>query len=355
MPAQTAAELLKLPPEHPELLFTGHAMKDRDLLRGLRARWHPDMNPDNRSEAEAVFQHVNQLYDELQRQVTEGSWRGPGQAELALRDGTALRINFFRRRKFDLGTVSILSKGVIYASDGTTTSQELFANATKRIRALSYADDKMQKEFERYMPSIETQWPLLGNGSAFLVRKTPELICLRDLLDVAGGRLDPRHVAWVLTRLHSILCYLQTQHVTHNAIDLDSCFICPPHHTVCLLGGWFFARTHGEPVQFLPARSAQVWRELPREVTRAKTARHWLDRACVRLLARELLGDPGGTKLLHDKTVPNALAQWVCALPNNNGFKDFSQWEQARDRAFGPRKFVDLAISAEQIYAPAGA
>jgi hypothetical protein len=248
----------------------------------------------------------------------------------------------------------ILRTGVVYVSDGSDTSRQLFSNAVKTIEKLDYANDKLHREFSRLMPSIKWFIPACTlNGvtaPAILIEKQPEVISLRDLLDHVGGKLDTRHVTWILTRLHSLLCYLQTAGITHNAIDLDSCFLSPENHSILLYGGWWYAKRHKEPLQFLPARSAQLWRTLPKTIIDEKRARHALDRASVRLLGRELLGDAGGTKLLHDSSIPKPLATWVSIPSGKNAITDFQQWEVVREQ-LGPRVFTPLDADASVVYA----
>jgi hypothetical protein len=42
MPELTAIDLLAIPKDRPEKLFTGDLEKDRAFYRTLQSRWHPD-------------------------------------------------------------------------------------------------------------------------------------------------------------------------------------------------------------------------------------------------------------------------------------------------------------------------
>jgi hypothetical protein len=101
----------------------------------------------------------------------------------------------------------------------------------------------------------------------------------------------------------------------------------------------------------LPRDSAAVWRTIaPPRAAAAKRATPRLDRELIRLAGRTLLGDPGGTRLLRDAGVPEALRRWVTTPGDENGIEDYANWERARAAAFGPRRFVVMDLTPREIY-----
>jgi hypothetical protein len=80
--------------------------------------------------------------------------------------------------------------------------------------------------------------------------------------------------------------------------------------------------------------------ELPRLEAPDAVCDGGIDPALVRLTIREALGDPAGTRLAGDPTFPNPFALWLLMPGADNAQADFRAWEQARDAAFGPRRFI---------------
>jgi hypothetical protein len=343
------ADILTIPLDRPDKLFSGNTEADHKLYNRLRLSWHPDRNGGS-SEATAVFQQVNALWEARNLQLENGTWRGAGATSLKLPGDHALAIRYLRQRPFELGRVYVCRENIVYTSDGTDTSKALFGQAVRTVSGLRYADDRMRTEFARYLPVVKSYVPDTATGPAVIVEKSTELVALSDLLEHSGGVLDPRHVAWILSCLHNLSCYLEWAGIVHNAIDLDTYFVSPEYHSGALLGGWWYACQRKQPLKHLPARSAALWYTLPSSITKLKQARHRLDRESIRRIGRELLGDSGGTKLLHDSAVPAALAQWVTLPSGKSALEDYKQWERVREQSFGVRKFTKLDATAAAVY-----
>lgn len=340
----TAASLLGIPAASPERLFSGDEDADRRLYRALANGFHPDRHPAYGE----VFKHLVALKAARDAQVGTDSWCGAGRIELALTSGKRLRIRFLRRHPFELGTVLISPRSVTWLF--REEHRALYAQGVAAIQGLRYANETMRAGVSRFLPRVELRAET-REVPALVVARPADIVRLRDALDHLGGRMDPRHVAWILGALHDLGAYLQWYGLTHNAIDLDSCFISPRHHAAFLLGGWWYARPAGERMTHLPASSARVWRTiLPPRATAARTATPALDRELIRLAARTLLGDPGGTCLLRDSAIPPALGRWVTTPGDDDGIADYAGWERARKAAFGPRRFVEMDLSPRAVY-----
>lgn len=345
--AITAAALLAIPVSAPERLFSGDEDADRTLYRALAREHHPDRRPGSGE----VFKHLGELKAARDRQIGGGTWGGAGRQSLALASGKRLTIRYLRRRTFELGTVLISPRSVTYLL--RTQHQGLYAQGVAAIKGLRYANDVMQAEMSRFLPRIELEAET-SEGPALVLSRPPDALRLRDVLDHLGGAMDPRHVTWILSTLHNLGAYLQWAQLTHNAIDLDSYFISPRHHSGFLLGGWWYARPIGGTMTHLPASSAGVRRTiLPPHGTAARIATRGLDRELIRLAGRTLLGDPGGTRLLRDARIPPALRSWVTSPGDDDGIQDYANWARARDAAWGPRRFVRMDLTPQAIYGEA--
>jgi hypothetical protein len=343
----TAAALLAIPAARPERLFSGDEEADRRLYRRLAMDFHPDRCPGN---AEA-FKRLGELKAERDRQVCAGTWCGAGVQELELDDGRRLRIRYLRRFPFELGTLLVGPRTATWLL--RDEHRALFDHAVRTIRGFPFANDAMRREAGRFLPRIELE-ARTAAGPALVLARDPDLVRLRDALEHLGGRMDPRHVTWILSTFHNLGAYLHWAGLTHNAIDLDSWFISPRNHSGALLGGWWYARRVGETMTHLPGTSAGVWKTLaPPHAAASKRAAPMLDRELVRLVGRALLGDPGGTRLLRDPGVPAALRRWVTTPGDDDGIRDYAGWTRAREAAFGPRRFVAMDLTPQEIYGAA--
>jgi hypothetical protein len=340
----TAEALLEIPSIQPERLFSGDDEADRRLYRMLALGLHPDRHPAN---AEA-FKHLGELKAARDRQIAANTWRGGGIQTVALTNGKQLNIRYLRRHAFELGTLLISPHSVTYLF--REEHHALYAHALRTIRRFRYANEAMRREMERFLPRIEVEAESTG-GPVLVIHKTPDVVRLRDALDHLGGRIDPRHVGWILSTLHNLGAWLQWAGLTHNAIDLDNYFISPGAHSGMLLGGWWYARQAGETMTHLPGSSAGVWRTIASvHAMTAKKATPRLDRELIRHVGRSLLGDPGGTRLLRDATLPQALRAWVTTPGADDGIQDYANWARARDAAFGPRRFVVMDLTPQEMY-----
>jgi hypothetical protein len=340
----TAEALLAIPPWQPERLFSGDDDADGRLYRMLALGFHPDRHP----AAAQAFKHLSELKAARDRAIDTGTWRGAGVQALALGSGKRLNIRFLRRNEFELGTLLISRRSITYLF--REEHRALYAQALRTIKGFRAASRDMWEEVEKFLPHVQLEAETAA-GPALVITRAPDVVRLRDALDHLGGRMDPRHVAWILGTLHNAAAYLQWAGLTHNAIDLDNYFISPTSHSGLLLGGWWYARLAGETMTHLPASSAKVWKSItPAHEAAARTATPRLDREMIRLIGRTLLGDPGGTRLLRDATVPHALRQWLTTPGADDGIEDYANWARARDAAFGPRKFVVMDLAPREMY-----
>jgi hypothetical protein len=320
----TAAQILAIPPDAPARLFGGDAASVTVRFRRLAKIWHPEAGDPARRDRD-VFQRIVEL-----RRA----------ADRALRDR---RQGILRRHRFELGEM------LIGADRFTVHLRREFADlhdaALAAIRALRVDRLRDPAQYRRMLPDMAeaAHGPA---GPVLVLRKDPGLILLRDLLDHAGGRLSPRHAAWILTRLHNLACYLSHAGLVHNAIGPDSVFVEPRHHGVALLGGWFHAVRIGAPMQSAPARTIA---HAPSSLLREKRGDPRVDLELVKATGREMLGAES-FGLDTDPDVPRPLLDWLRMPTGGDAIADYAAWEQVRDSSLGPRRFARLETTASDVY-----
>ncbi len=331
-----AAFILAIKPEEPERLFS-QPDAVRDEYRALAKLWHPDRGGDS-----AVFEHIVALHVAAEKKVAVGEWLTPGLLEI--RAGTkTYRVRYRKSHVTEVGEMFIGSTVVAFAVK--TDYADLFHAAEKIIGGFKYPDAKLKAEVERYLPALVVPPVETGGRLHLIAKKTADQVLLRDLLDHCKGAIDPKHVAWMISSMLNIACYLDVSKVTHNAIGLDSIFVSPEKHSGALLGGWWYACPHGSRMAALPASSLRF---APADILKKKRATHRLDLELIRATGRELLGDPAGSRL--PKLCPLPMANWLRYASAGHAIDDYRAWKEVLKASFGKPKFIEMAVSATEIY-----
>lgn len=356
----TANEILAIPEEEPERLFPNDPDGIARVRKDLAKKWHPDINKDPK--AEETFKHVNALAAKAEEKIVNGTWHTPGLLEIEDTDGKKSRLKYIKRHSFELGEFYISSTKVAYVV--REQFKDLFDNAVRQIENFKFPNKKMEEGFSTYLPKVFKKMTLKNGDRVLIVEKEPDAILLRDLFNHSAGKMDPRHVAWIMSRFHNFTALLQATGMTHNAVSLDTCFIlgkdrsfkratpdtiAPKDHALSVLGGWWYAVKAGDNLRGLPEYALPYASRATLSTGEAEAS---LDRTLIRVAARELMGDATGVRLSDDKKLPKAMVNWLTTPGSGNAIEDFQTW---RDKilidAFGPRKFIEMNVSPDDVYA----
>ena len=135
----------------------------------------------------------------------------------------------------------------------------------------------------------------------------------------------------------------------YNSILPTTVFIDPQDHAVYLLGGWWYSTKAGDNVIALPAELMKI---LPSEVLEDKIAKTTYDRQAVKGVAIGCLGDSTlvGSKLLVNKSIPNAIVNWVRLPSVSSAVDEYQGWYEVLKTCFGKRKFIELNVNIDDVY-----
>lgn len=339
--ALTTLEWLGLTDGSARDIFPGSAAEIQSLYRKLVQRWHPDRNPDPK--APDVFIRIQSLYA-----VATGS-RAPASAavfELKDHEGRLFRFQGTAQAPFELGQWGRGAQTLAYRV--SPDNLDLFDNAVARIRTLGFASDAMRQAMAPVLPTLAGA-PKGPEGGLLVLKHAPEAIRLRDLYEHtkdAQGSMDPLHVAWIVSNLLNLACYLEHQQLAHHAIDLDSLWVVPERHEVALLGGWFYAKRFGDALSALPTSSLNM---ASAAYLSNKTAAQGFDLELIRAVGRELLGDRRGQHLA-DKHGHKPFVRFLQLPSKNNAVDDYRHWKEVLQASFGPPKFVPMTVSVSHVY-----
>jgi hypothetical protein len=224
----------------------------------------------------------------------------------------------------------------------------LFGAAEKTMGKLVFRDAAMKSVFGGRMPRVVKSFAT-ADRLVVVLGKTADQVLLRDLIAHCGGRLDPKHVAWIVSDLESIASYLgmPSVGVVHPAFGPDTLLVSPKFHSVTVAGGWWYAAAEGTKLTAAPGRAVA---HIPPAILSAGSAGARAMLEMVRLTACEALGHSGPVLVQRDPLVPPPLKRWLLDPPMETAVDDYKSWGVAREASFGPRRFVELAVDPEEIY-----
>ncbi len=341
----TAKDLLKI--KTPEKLFSG---KDINVIkkefRKLSFVWHPDKHvAENNPVFEEVFKHIKLLYEDAKRKYGVSKPKEDYFVFDTLA-GKTFKLKFQKLNAFELGTVYFANEFVLYEVD--KSNRDLVDNAVRNINSFVFRDKKMEVEMNKYIPAkaevFETEKSII-----VLFKKPKDVFSLRDVFSYFGGKVDAKHVAWILSSLYNTACFFEVNKLTHNNLSLDTCFISPSNHYAMILGGWWYSSPCKERLVALPSDSVGV---APVDMLSNKQANFGLDLELIKYIGRTLLGDSIGSRLSDDKEIPKALISWLRMSPlSNSAIKEYEVWQKkVLKESFGERHFIKMGINSSDIY-----
>lgn len=338
----TADKILSIPISSPESLFTSDGIKEE--YHKLVMQWHPDKNG-NSDVANKVSAHINILYDAGLKLLNKGSWHIPGLLILtSSTTATSFKIKYKYHHSFELGETYVCDTVLVYAI--RKEFKNLYDNGVSRIRSFKFANDGMKDEFTKYLPSIKREFET-EDYYVLILNKTKDVLPLSIILKYFDGKVPVKHVAWIMSSLHNMLCYLNYADIVHNAIDLNNYFISPEFHSGLLLGGWWYSVKKGDTIKSVPTRTFNY---MSGKAKRSKTAENFIDDELSRAVGRALLGDESGSRLAVDPTIPTPMLNWIRLFGSKNRIEDYKNWKEILVKSFGKIEFVPMIININEVY-----
>jgi hypothetical protein len=310
----------------PEHLFPGDEGEAKSLYRELSKKWHPDVP----SGDVKIFSHISGLYQERTKLLSNGNWKGAQDLHLG-----AHRIEVLRGHQttFGMGYISRDQVWYTYQSDHA----EFWERARKAPKLFKFANEKMKKEMIRFLPELQMEG-FADDGRRFIaLSKSSDLIRLRDAVEFLNG-FEARHTAWVVSGLLNIACYLRYSNIVHQNLSQDTVFISPEHHSVVVLGGWEYVAARGTRISIVPVQTFEV---MSFRAKTLKIASSLTDLECIKRIGRELAK--------YDST-PKVIRDWLGRVSDSPTVDQYTEWMETLKQAYGPRRFVHLKLSAEDVY-----
>ncbi|AQT06276.1 J domain-containing protein [Acetobacter persici] len=334
----SAEDLLSIADSEPERLFVS---PDRisSIFTQLARKWHPDANTGTPN-ASAVFSHLVDLRNRANEKVRRNTWSTPGLVEIAGR-----KIRYFYKEKNDIADLYI--GNTIGAVSVRAENRDLALSMEKTVSAISFPSAAMERVFSKRLPGIRASFDGSDGDRVVVFSKPAGFIRLADILRESGPLAAP-HVAWIMSELLSLTTFFNlVMGIAHQGLNIETVYIHPQTHTAFIGGGWLYSGSLGQPLVALPDQTVEC---APSQALAAKKISAAFDMACIRAIGRHLLGDSGGSSFRSRSDVPEALASWLRLPGSGDPRVDYSDWDGVLEASFGPKKFITLPITAQQIY-----
>lgn len=327
----------------PEDIFTNDLDKIKTEFRNLAKKYHPDVNKS--PEANECFRKINELYNIGVDKINKGIWTEKDVIYLETTSNKKIRIKYFIKKDFELGECYICKEHVIYILK--KEFEKYYNNAIKMIKNVSYASKSMEEEFKKYIPDIQDTFKLKNGNFTIVLRKQEDTYCLEDLLKQQGGEITPRHVAWMLSRLNNINCFLQYNKIVLNGISLQNCYVSPRNHCIMIYGGWWYATKVNEK---MIGTQKVIFDLMPVKNKGEKISSYMTDTESIKYIGRQLLNNLNLNKTTSKgEIIPGPLTEWL-RTSGENAIENFTSWNGVLDKSWGERKFVKLEVSEKDIY-----
>lgn len=339
-----AKEILRI--NTPEKLFLASNESDlKKVYRKLSQLWHPDRHITDGKDTTATFAHIQFLYDKALERMANGEWNKANLFKVTAKDNSKYEIRYLTKVSFEFGT-SYISKTVV-AYEFNKGEEDFADRYVNSLRKLKFANDKMKEEISKYIPEI-VKVIYAENSTIIVVKKDNQSISLRDVLNHYKNFVDPKHVAWILSGMYNIACFNQYNGLMQAGFSLDNYFINPSSHLGQLIGGWCFTHQNQQKLTALPTEAVNV---APVKMLNNKIADIKLDLELIKLVGKQLLGDPSGVKLRTDKRVPKAMVEWLNDSADYKAFVAYELWEKkVLQTSFGVRRFTKMELTLNDIY-----
>lgn len=329
--------------ETPEKLFPSDEQEGEAMYRRLVKEHHPDYAVDDadRARRTTVTTHLTLLMREARKKWKSGIWVDPKRFVFVEGEKT-LRLPLLARHQTDYGELLVAESVIGYVF------------GEQNLDLCQIAQQRSSLVFDTPDAAVKYKNPVARSGTAgsskvLFYSKTPADLLLKDV--IAHGPVETRSACWMISRMFNILAALHRAKLMHGALLPENLVVNPADHTMFLLGGYCFSAEFGTKLVALPSAAL---RYLPSSVKAKKVATPLVDLECLKLTGRSILGDPSGSKLRSRADVPAQISLFLNSPASESVHAEWEAWDRVLTDSYGPRKFVEMKLSADDLYGQKG-
>ncbi|MDT3386729.1 MAG: J domain-containing protein [Bacteroidota bacterium] len=304
-------------------LFEEDEKKIREKYRELVKQIHPDVCSD--PHAQEAFANLKRLYNRALECIHLGCWdetdtlRLPGRA----------KIHYLHSKPFELGKRFVTDNQVIWVFDSTKDKYFKQYMHTK----LTYKDKRMETIYREKMPVVED-----FQDRAIFVKRDPREFPMDLFLLAYQKKLTARDIAWMVSRMCDLLCFLNFNKIAINAITPENLFINADTHSISIYGGWWYSAKIGEKMTGV---SKSIFDIMPFSVRSSKLSSPITDVEGMRIMFQ---------RICKDKELPDPFKKWLEAGSLDDPIQEYERWNEALDKSWGKRQFMKFEAKADEIY-----
>lgn len=306
-------------------LFEEDEKKIREKYRELVKQVHPDVCSDPR--APEAFENLQHLYNRALNCIRLGCW---DEKDVLRLPGKDKKIHYLHSKSFELGKRFVTDNQVIWVFDsGKKQYLERFIHIE-----LAYKDDRMAKVYSKKMPVVEE-----FTDQAVFLRRDPREFPMDLFLSAYRDRLTAKDIAWMISRMCDLLCFLNINKLVLNGVTPENLFINTDTHSISIYGGWWYAAHIGEKMTGV---SKAVFDIMPFSVRNTKLASPITDIESMRIMFQ---------RICKGKELPEPFRKWLEAGSLDEPIREYERWNETLDKSWGQRRFIEFKAEADEIYA----
>lgn len=301
--------------------------------------YHPDnIGPTSKEDdIGKVMSKINELYESALSMIKNGCWERTGYIKIKSAKGKTYEVHYKSDFSFELGHVYLTKRKIIYviAADKKKYSDNLVDNLKKVL----YQSRQMEEKFSPCMPNVYSYFDDTAGNAVLIMDKKEDYVPLREVLDYYGGKLDARHVAWIISRLSNIACLLEMNDLSSNGLTIDNLLISPEDHGIAVHGALFYMASIGNK---MIGTVNDVYEVMPDTAKSSKMASIETDLESIKMIGRELCGEKNVVKFKELTDVPERMKGFLTKGSSKSSFIEFETWDKTLYEAFGDRRFVKM-------------
>lgn len=315
-------------------IFPNDIAKAKIVYRDLCKKYHPDTFEDER--ANDIIATLTQLYNKAIEDISNGKWEKSNFIIVKTTKGTKLQISYLYHHIFELGEYYVCNKHIIYLFN--KNKKRYYDNYVKQIKKLSYKDVNMEKYFKPLFPKILSEYDTIDDKHVIVISKTEDVYPLRAVVEnFFNGDIPDKHLAWMISRLMNISCFLKMNGVVHNGINIDTCFVSLDFHSILLLGGWWYTTDENSA---MIGTSKDIYNVMSPLVKANKISKSTTDIESIKAFGRKYLSS----------SAPAAFEEFLLSGTKEDSMEENKKWENALTTSYGKRKFIKIDTNKNLIY-----
>ena len=318
-------------------LFPNNLAKCKQKYKELAKQFHPDANANSSTE---IFMKIKSLYEHALQLIEKGEWEKTNFIQIKSKDSHLYELNYFETFRFELGDCYISKSKILYILD--SDKKKYYLNYIFMLENIKYRDKQMEDSIKPLLPKIYKHFECFNGKFCIFLDKTSDVYSLNYIDNYFKHKIDARHVAWIISRLSNISCFLSYNDIVLNGFSIETCFISPKYHSILLFGGWWYATKVN---QKMIGTTKEIFDIMPISVKSNKLSSYITDLETIKLIGRYLLGDKNSVTLMHNNNLPKPMVEFLISGSSKNPIEEFSKWDTYLDKSFGERKFVEMTIN----------